>query len=167
VYEPVYIRPLGVMAKYGIQYLLFDVRRPVGLGKINKVRGEFGDGLVLAKTFQQGDMFLEIDKVQEPVVYLPRIIPDIHGEYQSHFEHKEEKPFDDLDGIRHKEGGFHHNKYDEDGNNRPEGIMLDIPQEVIDQYRGHQHGDGDGKSVCGRHGFGCPEIEDYQETACA
>jgi hypothetical protein len=85
------------------------------------MRRELGHGFVLAEIFQQRDMFIEIDKVEEAVVDLPGMIPDIHGGDQPDLEYQEEKPFDDLDGIGNEEGRFHRHKDGDDGAHQPEG----------------------------------------------
>jgi len=81
MYEPIDIGPFGVVAEDGIEDLLFDLVWPVGLGKINKMRGKFMYGLIIAQILEQRKMFIQVDEVEEAVVDLAGFKPYIHGKY--------------------------------------------------------------------------------------
>src|ERR1700761_5604169 len=110
-------------------------------------------------------MFVEIDKIQETVIDLARVIPDIHGPDQSDLEDQEEQPFQQLDGIENKKGRLDANEYRNDGAYQPERQMFHITQKIIHQDGRHQHSHRNGKSISSRHRFRCSEIKHDKETA--
>src|SRR5882757_5138510 len=122
--KPVDIRPFGVVTKNGVEYFLLYLRGPVGLGKVDKMRGEPGNGFIPAEAFEQRDMFIEIDKVEEAVVYFTGMMPYIHREDQAYFEDQEEKTLHDLDGVGYEKGGLHGDKDHEDGDHQPNGKVF-------------------------------------------
>src|ERR1700754_4733912 len=111
-------------------------------------------------------MLVQIDEVEETVVDLAGTIPYVHGEDQTYFEHEEEQPFDDLDGIGDEEGTFHANEDNKNGNDQGERPVFYASQELVHQDGRHEHGNGNGKTIGGRHAFRCPEIKHYKKTSC-
>src|SRR5580693_8863437 len=121
------------MAENGINDLLLDMRWPVCLGEVNKVRGKFRDRDVLAQVFNERDMFDQIHKIQKTVIDLSGIVPDIHGEDQSKLKDQEEKPFYDLHGIGNEKRGLHRGKNDQYPDHQDQRKMLDVAKEIIHQ----------------------------------
>src|SRR5579872_2135743 len=163
--EPIHIRPFGIVTENGVEHLLFDLIRPVGLRQIDEMGREFGDGLIPAQTFEQGNVFAQIYKIEKAVIDLAGIVPDIHREDEPEFEDQEEKPFDDLYGIGDEKGTLYAQEHDQDGYHQPHGQMFRPVQEPIHEQGRHEHGHRDREAIGGRHGLRGPEIQRDQKTA--
>src|SRR3984885_6121398 len=167
MHEPIDVGAFRVMTENGIEYLLLDMRGTVGFCQIDEMRGEFRHRFIMAQCLQQGDMFVQIDKIQETVIYFTRVIPHIHRADQAELKDQEEEPFQQLDGIENKKCRFNAHEHGDDRAYQPERQMFHITQEIIHQDGGHQHSHGNGKSIGRSHRLRSLKIEHDKKTAQA